>query len=253
MPEISVTEKIHYLTNDLHQNKLSDFTQDLISNPVRAVGDNIGVTLISNETARNAEINTPILSIRGTSQSDFTHNSIFSFPLFHNQASHLKFYVDKVKYGFLDSTDLSEIQAFSVDDIRSALKLKSIKKIYSKIPGNFNHTSMAMLSMGNYCDVYNIGILLTGDMFLNTEAQIKNLCSHYSAEANQINHFIVPHHGSGKNMLRAITEFPIKAAYIQERESSRKLIKQVAKKHTKEGIDVFHVSEQRWTQLVHHF
>jgi hypothetical protein len=136
----------------------------------------------------------------------------------------LKFYIDRTMFDKMSDLDQKLVDSITIDSIKDKEYISGMKGIYKKIGKSINMTSMSM-----YSGVYiknidynryhyhwqNSAILLNGDADLSNNTKIDKYIEHFKDERNLIANFGIPHHGSYHNMQRALTEFPIKHAYIQ--------------------------------------
>lgn len=166
----------------------------------------------------------------GDPQEPVDPNGNFSHPLGHatplvvNKKTDwiLKFYVDKAIFSKLSIKEQATLDAFDEKCIDDSKKKAAIKKIYSKLSGNFNNTSMSMYSGPSkyplaipflaYC---HRGILLNGDANFSAPGKIDKFVQHYADQKNLVSVFGIPHHGSHHNMRQPLTDFSYTQAVIQ--------------------------------------
>lgn len=148
----------------------------------------------------------------------------------------LKFYVDPARYHGKNGEDkLDDDEKKLIDSIDSVKELKKhldeLKKIYEKIRGRMNGSSMAMVSAPNlrlhpyhyFLDEYalntdfghrNYATWMNGDIILKKEDEVKRIVQHYKEFFPLRFDYQLQHHGSHHNFCRAITEFSEMEIYV---------------------------------------
>lgn len=148
----------------------------------------------------------------------------------------LKFYVDPARYNEKSSEDkLDNAEKELIDSIDSIEELKNhldeLKKMYKKIRGHMNGSSMAMVSAPNvrlhpyhyFLDEYalnmgfgrrNYATWMNGDIILKKEDEVKRIVQHYKEFFFLRFDYQLQHHGSHHNFCRAITEFSEMEIYV---------------------------------------
>lgn len=148
----------------------------------------------------------------------------------------LKFYVDQARYhGKKGEDKLDDNEKKLVDSIGSVEELKKhldeLKKIYEKIRGRMNGSSMAMVSAPNihlipyhrywdYCELdggcrrRNYATWMNGDIILKKEDEVKKIVQHYKEFFPLHFDYQLQHHGSHHNFCRTITEFSEMEIYV---------------------------------------
>lgn len=165
----------------------------------------------------------------------------------------LKFYVDKAVFSALSAKEQATLDAFDKNSIGDRKKVAEIKKIYAKLPGNFNNTSMSMYSGPAKCPsrlplpaFRQDGILLNGDANFSAPDKIDALIQHYNDQKNLVSVFGIPHHGSQHNMSQPLTDFSYARAVIQSGHLSKHghPARSIINMHESAGISVQIITEK---------
>jgi len=128
----------------------------------------------------------------------------------------LRFYVKVSKYDKLSEDDIKLIEKIEERKRITKEDIKDAEKIYKKISSRINPSTMTMYSGPQSNDAYHrVGTLLTGDIRLDNEDDIKKIVSHYKNQQNNILDFSAPHHGGKDDLLRPIREFSYERLHIQ--------------------------------------